>query len=142
MRDGWIIAMSSYRREGVIVGGAVQDTLQLRDLIAKQRGELKCVILEGRSMGGMIVTYAAENEHAPSHYHVRLIRPTNVSDACLERCREHLPVGLHCCSLMRAEAASPTGRTYLSSSSQTHLRLARFNHVRTLCFSAHKKVQC
>ena len=70
MKQGWIVAMSSYRREGLIVADAIKDVNNLRNLICNQRGYPYWVILEGRSMGGAISTYIAEMEHSNTQYQV------------------------------------------------------------------------
>src|SRR5689334_16502622 len=62
IRSGWIVAMSSYRRQGKIVKDAMLDTCNLRDYIAKKYGEPELVLLEGESMGGHVVTLIAERD--------------------------------------------------------------------------------
>ncbi|HEY0967515.1 MAG TPA: SAM hydroxide adenosyltransferase [Opitutaceae bacterium] len=57
---GWIVASTSYRRNGIILGDAIADLDALRAYVEKKDGELKRVILEGESMGGMIATLIAE----------------------------------------------------------------------------------
>eukprot|EP01121_Diplochlamys_sp_Union-15-3_P006559 TRINITY_DN1703_c0_g1_i2.p1 TRINITY_DN1703_c0_g1~~TRINITY_DN1703_c0_g1_i2.p1 ORF type:complete len:403 (-),score=74.84 TRINITY_DN1703_c0_g1_i2:128-1189(-) len=57
---GWIIAMTSYRRQGQIVKDAVTDVNNLRNKIVEKFGEPSLIVLEGRSMGGCIVTHLAE----------------------------------------------------------------------------------
>lgn len=52
MRQGWIVAMTSYRREGLIVSDAIKDVNNLRNFICNERGYPYWVVLEGRSMGG------------------------------------------------------------------------------------------
>ena len=56
LENGWMISMTSYRREGVIVKDACLDVNNLRDYIIKKFGKPEITILEGRSMGGCIVT--------------------------------------------------------------------------------------
>lgn len=58
--EGWVVATTAYRRNGLILGDAMQDLDALREHIAKEIGEPKLVILEGESMGGAIVTLLAE----------------------------------------------------------------------------------
>lgn len=70
---GWIVAMSSYRREGLIVRDAMDDVRILRSFIVKERGEAKLVMLEGRSMGGAITTYIAESADATDLYQVHSV---------------------------------------------------------------------
>lgn len=61
LSHGWIVAATSYRREGVILCDAITDILNLREFIADRYGKPRHVVLEGQSMGGMIVTLIAEN---------------------------------------------------------------------------------
>ena len=63
--EGWIVATTSYRRNGLIVGDAIKDLDALRSFIAAGYGEPERVILEGESMGGLIVTIMAERETGP-----------------------------------------------------------------------------
>lgn len=58
--EGWIVAKTSYRRNGLILADAMADLDNLRAHIARAHGEPKQVLLEGESMGGMIVTLLAE----------------------------------------------------------------------------------
>lgn len=57
---GWIVASTSYRRNGIILGDAIADLDALRDQVEAKRGRLRRVILEGESMGGMIAVLIAE----------------------------------------------------------------------------------
>lgn len=57
---GWIVAATSYRRNGIILTDAVADLDALRAHIEQKEGDLKRVILEGESMGGMIALLIAE----------------------------------------------------------------------------------
>jgi pimeloyl-ACP methyl ester carboxylesterase len=58
--DGWIVAMTAYRRNGMIIADAMEDIIRLRNLIVETHGPLALVIIEGQSMGGTIVTHLAE----------------------------------------------------------------------------------
>ena len=60
LSEGWLIAKTSYRRNGMIVADAVADLENLRAHIANTYGEPKRVIVEGDSMGGLIATIIAE----------------------------------------------------------------------------------
>ncbi len=60
--EGWMIATTSYRRNGTIVADAISDLDALRAHIAQTYGTPDRVILEGESMGGLIVTLIAERE--------------------------------------------------------------------------------
>jgi pimeloyl-ACP methyl ester carboxylesterase len=63
--EGWIVAATSYRRNGLIVGDAIADLDSLRAYVAATYGETERVILEGESIGGLIVTIMAERETGP-----------------------------------------------------------------------------
>lgn len=52
--EGWIVAMTSYRREGLIVCDAMKDVNNLRNFICNEYGFPYMCILEGRSMGGCV----------------------------------------------------------------------------------------
>jgi pimeloyl-ACP methyl ester carboxylesterase len=67
LAEGWIVAASSYRREGVIIKDAMDDLKNLRQVIVERYCNTcipapRCVILEGQSMGGGICTRLAERE--------------------------------------------------------------------------------
>ena len=64
--EGWMVAKTSYRRNGLIIADGLADLDALRTHIAKTYGAPTRVLLEGESMGGLIVTLAAEC--APSLY--------------------------------------------------------------------------
>ena len=66
LAEGWVVAKTSYRRNGIIVLDAVVDLDALRQHIVQTLGEPKRVLLEGESMGGLIVTLLAERD--PQHY--------------------------------------------------------------------------
>lgn len=63
--EGWIVATTSYRRNGLIIGDAIADLDALRAYIVAAFGDPERVILEGESMGGLIVTIMAERDHGP-----------------------------------------------------------------------------
>jgi hypothetical protein len=63
--EGWIVATTSYRRNGLIVGDAIEDLDALRAHIAETYGEPDRVILAGESMGGLVVTIMAERDAGP-----------------------------------------------------------------------------
>jgi hypothetical protein len=79
--EGWIIGMTSYRREGLIVQDAILDVNNVRKYVEVMQGNqpemtilegLSCRtssddILIGESMGGAIVTYMSETQ-SPQHY--------------------------------------------------------------------------
>ena len=60
LEEGWIVAKTSYRRNGTIIADAIADLDALRDHIEKKFGTPDRVLLEGESMGGIIVTLMAE----------------------------------------------------------------------------------
>ncbi len=59
---GWVIAATSYRRNGLIVADGLADVLALRAEIARRFGEPRRVVLHGESMGGAIATLLLERE--------------------------------------------------------------------------------
>jgi pimeloyl-ACP methyl ester carboxylesterase len=63
--EGWIVAKTSFRRNGIIVADAIADLDALREHVAKKFGAPERVLLEGESMGGLIVTLLAERDFAP-----------------------------------------------------------------------------
>lgn len=68
--EGWIIAKTSYRRNGVIIADAIADLDALREHIVQKFGRPERVILEGESMGGLIVTLIAERDRTePPLFH-------------------------------------------------------------------------
>lgn len=60
--QGWIVATTSYRRNGLVIGDAIADLDALRAYIAKAYGEPERVIVEGDSTGGLIAVLIAERE--------------------------------------------------------------------------------
>lgn len=68
--EGWMVAKTSYRRNGLIIADAITDLDALRSHIEEKYGAPLRVLLEGDSMGGFIVTQMAEREPAAAkHYH-------------------------------------------------------------------------
>lgn len=63
---GWIVAKTSYRRNGMIIRDAISDIENLRTHIAATCGEPQRVLLEGDAMGGAIVILIAEQ--FPGHF--------------------------------------------------------------------------
>lgn len=66
LAEGWIVAASGYRRNGMILRDAIADLNALRDHISATEGSPSMTLLLGESMGGAIVTLIAENE--PGRY--------------------------------------------------------------------------
>lgn len=62
LEEGWMIAKTSYRRNGIIVRDAIADIDALREHIASRFGAPLRVLLEGDSMGGLVVALMAERE--------------------------------------------------------------------------------
>lgn len=62
LEEGWLVAKTSYRRNGVIVKDALADLDALRAHIEKTYGSPERVIIEGESMGGLIATLVAERD--------------------------------------------------------------------------------
>lgn len=60
IQDGWMIAATSYRRNGVIISDAVADLDNLLNHVTKEFGAPKRVLVDGSSMGGIIGTLMAE----------------------------------------------------------------------------------
>jgi pimeloyl-ACP methyl ester carboxylesterase len=60
LREGWLVAATSYRREDVIILDSQRDVLELRDYIVCRYGTPRICVLEGQSMGGGISTLMAE----------------------------------------------------------------------------------
>lgn len=58
--EGWIVAKTSYRRNGLIVADAIADLDALRAYIVRTDGEPERVLVEGESMGGLIAALIAE----------------------------------------------------------------------------------
>jgi pimeloyl-ACP methyl ester carboxylesterase len=58
--EGWIVAKTSYRRNGLIVADAITDLDALRAYVARTDGEPERVLVEGESMGGLIAILMAE----------------------------------------------------------------------------------
>jgi pimeloyl-ACP methyl ester carboxylesterase len=64
--EGWIVAKTSYRRNGLVIADGLADLDALLGHITQTHGTPTRVLLEGESMGGLIVTLAAER--APALY--------------------------------------------------------------------------
>ncbi|KAJ5066056.1 monoacylglycerol lipase [Anaeramoeba ignava] len=60
LKQGWIVAETSYRRNGRIIREAIQDLNNLRKYIMDHFGDISLCVIEGRSMGGCIATHIAE----------------------------------------------------------------------------------
>jgi hypothetical protein len=60
LEEGWMVGMTSYRREGAVVRDAITDVNSLHDYVKEKFGNPDVTLLEGRSMGGCIVTHLCE----------------------------------------------------------------------------------
>jgi pimeloyl-ACP methyl ester carboxylesterase len=60
----WLVALTSYRRNGLVLRDAMTDLDHLRTHLAKKYGAPKRVYLMGESMGGAIVTSLMETKAA------------------------------------------------------------------------------
>lgn len=67
LAEGWIVAKSSYRRNGIIIADAITDLDNLHALIIDRFGRPRRTIIEGDSMGGTIATHLMERKD--SRYH-------------------------------------------------------------------------
>lgn len=63
IENGWIIASTSYRRNGWIVNDAIKDIDNLKDHIERKYGKSKISIVQGYSMGGLIAARMAERDN-------------------------------------------------------------------------------
>ena len=63
IEEGWIIAATSYRRNGFILGDAFEDIDNLREFIESKYGEAKIAIVQGYSMGGLIAARMSECDY-------------------------------------------------------------------------------
>ena len=68
LQQGWMLATTSYRRNGYIVEEAMMDIENLLDYISKQYGRPRRVIVEGTSMGGEMVVRFAERKDGVHRY--------------------------------------------------------------------------
>lgn len=65
LEDGWMVAKTAYRRNGVILADALSDLDALRDHLAQLHGEPRRVLVEGEGMGGLVSVLLAERETEP-----------------------------------------------------------------------------
>ena len=61
LEEGWMVAMTSYRRNGIIIDDAISDIENLRKHIESQFSKPSRILLMGDSMGGAIGVLIAEN---------------------------------------------------------------------------------
>ena len=67
IEEGWIVAATSYRRNGMVIRDGSQDVDLLRRHIAEQFGQPRRTFVIGRSMGGAVATIIAET--GGNNYH-------------------------------------------------------------------------
>jgi pimeloyl-ACP methyl ester carboxylesterase len=87
LREGWIVAATSYRRNGLIIRDAIADIGVLRTYVGQKYGPLRSVIVLGASMGGTIVTLLAEQASGPYQGLLAV-------DPALDMREPHLPMEL------------------------------------------------
>lgn len=77
LNEGWIVAKTSYRRNGIIVADAISDLENLRAEIVRRFGKPTRVLVEGDSMGGLIAVLIAERlpESIPLFHGVIAVDP-------------------------------------------------------------------
>ena len=63
--EGWIVATTSYRRNGLVIGDAIADLDALRAHIAEAYGEPYRVVIDGESIGGLVAVIMAERDPGP-----------------------------------------------------------------------------
>jgi pimeloyl-ACP methyl ester carboxylesterase len=61
LEDGWLVATTSYRRNGMLLDEAAADVAALVGLIRERHRPQGVVVLEGSSMGGAVVVRLAES---------------------------------------------------------------------------------
>lgn len=64
---GWTVAITSYRRNGMILADGAADVEALRQEMSSRHGPFSTVVIEGTSMGGYIAAMLAENPPDPSY---------------------------------------------------------------------------
>lgn len=62
LEDGWLVATTCYRRNGIILADALADLDALRDHLAREFGDPRRVLVEGEGMGGLVAVLLAERE--------------------------------------------------------------------------------
>ncbi len=63
IEEGWIIASTSFRRNGFILGDAFEDIDNLREFIESKYGKSRIAIVQGYSMGGLIAARMSECDY-------------------------------------------------------------------------------
>jgi hypothetical protein len=77
INEGWIVAKTSYRRNGTVLADGIKDIDNLRAQIVDTVGRPERVIVEGDSMGGLIAMLIAERnkEEIPLYHGVVAVCP-------------------------------------------------------------------
>lgn len=60
--EGWMIAKTSFRRNGIIIADGLADLDALRAYIARKYGQPERVLVTGESLGGLVSMLVAERE--------------------------------------------------------------------------------
>jgi len=62
LADGWLVATTSYRRNGLIVADAQEDLQRLIAAVVRKHGPCRRIIVEGSSLGANIALLMAERQ--------------------------------------------------------------------------------
>jgi pimeloyl-ACP methyl ester carboxylesterase len=60
--EGWMIAKTSFRRNGIIIADGLADLDALRAYVAQKYGQPERVLVTGESLGGLVAMLVAERE--------------------------------------------------------------------------------
>ncbi len=71
LKEGWMVAASSYRRNGLVVNDAAEDVLILHSSLVREYGRPKRTLLMGESMGGAVSLRLVES--LPERFHGAVI---------------------------------------------------------------------
>mmetsp|Transcript_39640 Transcript_39640/g.64514 ORF Transcript_39640/g.64514 Transcript_39640/m.64514 type:complete len:309 (+) Transcript_39640:44-970(+) len=93
INEGWIVAATSYRREGVILADSMLDVVNLKRFVEQRYGAAREVIVEGQSMGGAVATLLAENQQKNIQQQRRGISRSNMNNVCKPEISGVLAVG-------------------------------------------------
>ena len=66
--EGWMVACTSFRRNGIIIADAIEDLDRLRHHVEQIHGKPTRVILEGEAMSGLTAVIIAERSPVPARY--------------------------------------------------------------------------
>ncbi len=73
LEDGWLIAITSYRRNGLLLEDGIVDIQNLIYRIEKVYGPAETLIIEGSSMGATIGVKISEGSYFPKHLQVAVV---------------------------------------------------------------------